>query len=148
MSINQLNTLFNFILTGITIGIVFDIFRILRKSFKTLDFITYIQDFIFWLLTGIILLFSIFTFNYGELRGYIFVGIAIGIILYILIFSKYIIKIVSSVIIFIKNIFSYPIKIIVNFIKKHTYKSFNKYFNKFKNKFSKSTFKNKKKQIF
>ena len=131
MSINQLNTLFNFILTGITIGIVFDIFRILRKSFKTLDFITYIQDFIFWLLTGIILLFSIFTFNDGELRGYIFVGIAIGIILYILVFSKYIIKIVSSVIIFIKNIFSYPIKVIVNFIKKHKYKSFSKFKNKF-----------------
>ena len=144
MSINQLNTLFNFILTGITIGIVFDIFRILRKSFKTLDFITYIQDFIFWLLTGIILLFSIFTFNDGELRGYIFVGIAIGIILYILVFSKYIIKIVSSVIIFIKNIFSYLIKVIVNFIKKNTYKSFSK----FKNKFYKSTLKNKKKQIF
>ena len=36
-SINQLYTLFVFILSGAVIGILFDLFRILRKSFKTPD---------------------------------------------------------------------------------------------------------------
>ena len=77
----QFNIFINFILTGFIIGILYDVFRILRKSFKTLDIVTYIQDIIFWILTGIILLYSIFTFNNGELRGYIFIGILSGVVL-------------------------------------------------------------------
>lgn len=69
-------------------GLLFDIFRILRKSFKTPDFITYLQDILFWIISGLILLYSIFKFNNGEIRLYIFIGIIIGISLYILIFSK------------------------------------------------------------
>ena len=90
---NEIYIFLLFILTGMSIGILFDIFRILRKSFKTIDFITYIQDFLFWLLAGAILLYSIFSFNNGELRGYIFIGVILGIILYMLILSKYFVKI-------------------------------------------------------
>ena len=78
---NQLYTFLIFILVGMVIGITYDIFRILRKSFRTIDFITYIQDFLFWIITGVILLYSIFTFNNGELRSYIFIGILLGLIL-------------------------------------------------------------------
>ena len=74
-NLNQLYTFLIFILVGMVIGITYDIFRILRKSFKTIDIITYIQDFLFWIITGVILLYSIFTFNNGELRSYIFIGI-------------------------------------------------------------------------
>ena len=52
-----------FIVNGIIIGLLFDFFRILRRSFKTKDFITYIEDILFWVLTGLLLLYSIFTFN-------------------------------------------------------------------------------------
>ena len=90
---SELYTFLLFILTGISIGILFDIFRILRRSFKTIDFITYIQDFLFWILAGVILLYSIFSFNNGELRAYIFIGVIMGVILYMLILSKYFIKI-------------------------------------------------------
>lgn len=49
-SINQAYLFLIFILNGLLIGILFDFFRILRKSFKTPDFITYIQDICFWIL--------------------------------------------------------------------------------------------------
>ena len=62
-----------FTLDGILIGLLFDLFRILRKSFKTADVVTYIEDTIFWLLTGIIILYSIFKFSNGDLRAFIFV---------------------------------------------------------------------------
>lgn len=127
---NQLYTLLYFILTGAIIGILFDIFRILRKSFKTSDIITYIHDFLFWILTGAILLFSIFTFNNGELRGYIFIGIIFGIIIYLLLFSKYFIKILVSIISFIKKIIGYPVKIIYHFIKKYLLKPIYAFFAK------------------
>lgn len=135
MSLNQLYTLFCFIITGIAIGILFDIFRIFRKSFKTSDIIIYIHDFLFWILTGVILLFSIFTFNNGELRGYIFIGIIFGIILYILIFSKYFINLFVTIISFIKKLIGYPIKILFNFINKYIFSPIYNAFRKFKKNF-------------
>lgn len=116
---SEIYTFLLFILTGISIGILFDIFRIFRRSFKTVDFITYIQDFLFWVLAGVILLYSIFSFNNGELRGYIFVGVVFGILLYILIFSKLFVKISVQVITTIKKIVYIPIKFILNIIKKY-----------------------------
>lgn len=92
------------ILSGALIGIFFDIFRIYRKSFKTPDFITYLQDITFWVLTGLFVLYVVFKFNNGELRWYIFLGIILGMILYILIFSKHFIKINVIIISFVKKI--------------------------------------------
>lgn len=119
---NQLYIFLCFFLTGVIIGILFDIFRILRKSFKTWDIITYIQDFIFWILTGIILLYSIFTFNNGELRAFVFVGILLGITLYILLISKYFVKTSVKIVSIIKEILYFPINKIYNFTKKYIFK--------------------------
>lgn len=103
-SINQLHSFSIFFLVGMIIAILFDIFRILRKSFKTSDFVTYIEDIIFWILTGGILLYSIFTFNHGELRSYLFIAMAFGIVFYILLISKFFIKINVKIVNTIKNV--------------------------------------------
>lgn len=109
-SINQLYTLFVFILSGAVIGILFDLFRILRKSFKTPDIITYIEDILFWILTGLFLLYIIFKYSFGQLRIYMFVSLIIGIVIYFLTISKYFIKLN------IKIIRIYKIYYIKNFI--------------------------------
>ena len=82
MIINQGYLFLIFIINGIIIGLLFDFFRILRKSFKTKDTITYIEDILFWILTGVVILYSIFTFNNGEIRLFMFLAIILGIILY------------------------------------------------------------------
>ena len=79
-------------ITGTLLGVVFDIFRILRKSFKTSDIVTNIEDIIFGIATGTILLISIFLFNNGELRLFVFIGIIFGIVMYMLLISKYFIR--------------------------------------------------------
>ena len=104
MVTNQSYLFLIFTLNGIIIGLLFDFFRILRISFKTPNFITYIEDILFWILTGILILYSIFTFNNGEIRLYIFLGIIIGIVLYILLISSFIIKSNVFVIKALKNI--------------------------------------------
>lgn len=114
----ELYTFLMFILTGLAIGTLFDIFRILRRSFKTKDFITYIEDILFWIFTGIILLYSIFTFNNGELRAFVFIGVLLGIILYILTLSRYFIKICVYIVNIIKMIITLPIKFLVNLLRK------------------------------
>ena len=114
---NQLFCLGIFIITGISIGLLFDIFRILRKSFHTADWITYIQDVLFWILAGSMMLFSIFTFNHGEIRSYVFIGILIGVVIYMLAISKLVVKSSVTIILFIKKILSYPIHLIEKIVK-------------------------------
>ena len=118
-----------FTLNGFIIGLLFDFFRILRKSFKTADWITYIEDILFWVLTGLLVLYSIFIFNNGEIRLFMLLGIFIGITLYMLILSSYIIKINVFIIGKIKNVVKlvckfllYPIKIIAKVIRKIFFK--------------------------
>lgn len=101
-----------FIFVGILIGIIFDIFRIIRKSFKTPDFITYIEDILFWIISGSLLLFCIFIFNNGELRLYLFVSIILGNLLYLFTLSKYFIKTSTYLINTLIKILYYPYSII------------------------------------
>lgn len=47
----QVNLFLIFTLNGLIISLLFDFFRILRRSFNTKDIITYIEDIVFWILT-------------------------------------------------------------------------------------------------
>lgn len=121
MVIKQAQLFLIFLLNGISIGLLFDFFRILRKSFNTKDFMTYIEDVCFWLLTGLLILYFIFIFNNGEIRIYMFVSIILGFTIYILTLSKYIVKISVNIILFLKNIIIKIISIII-FPFKYLYK--------------------------
>ena len=132
MVTNQAYLFLIFTINGIVIGILFDIFRILRRSFKTSDIVTYIQDILFWILAGLILLYSIFTFSNGEVRFYMFLGVFLGCLLYMLIFSKYFINVNVKIVITIKKIVGkiisiiiFPVKIIINIIRKIFFKPIN-----------------------
>ena len=125
MVLNQANLFLIFSIEGVIIGLVFDVFRILRKSFKTNDIITYIEDVLFWIITGILILYSIFIFNYGEIRFFMFIGIFLGAMLYMLLISKHVIKVSVSVIkffkkiiIFIFRIVKFPFEFIYKILKK------------------------------
>lgn len=105
MLINQTSLFLIFTIDGVLIGIIFDIFRILRKTIKTSDFVTYIEDFLFWIITSIILFYSIFTYNNGELRFFMFLAVILGFVLYLCTISSYLIKINVKIINVIKRIF-------------------------------------------
>lgn len=114
MVLNQANLFLIFAINGVIIGLVFDIFRILRKSFKTSDVVTTLEDILFWLITGIIVLYSIFIFNNGEIRFFMFLGIFLGIMLYMLLLSSHIIKFSVKVIAIIKRAVAFIFKILIS----------------------------------
>jgi spore cortex biosynthesis protein YabQ len=106
---------------GLAVGLLFDLFRLSRKYIHTKDFITYVEDIVFWILVGIIVLVTVYYSNHGEIRGYVFLGLILGSLLYFLTLSK----IVSQALTFIINvlidwarvlirIISFPINIIMN----------------------------------
>lgn len=118
MAQNQAYLFLVFSLTGVAIGILFDFFRILRRSIKTSNLVTYIQDILFWILTGIIVLYSIWYFNNGELRIFVFLGLIIGILIYMTTLSSIIVKIFTKILVFGINIIKVPFKIIYSLISK------------------------------
>ena len=71
-------------------------------------------------MTGFLLLYSIFTFNNGELRGYIFVAILFGILLYALLLSKYFTKALTYVFNFLNKIIFKPIYSVLKFLQDKT----------------------------
>ena len=113
MVVNQASLFLIFALNGVIIGLLFDIFRILRKSFKTSDIITTIEDIIFWILTGFVILYSIFVFNNGEIRFFMFIGIFLGVMLYMLLLSRYIIKVSVTIISVVKKVLGFIFKILI-----------------------------------
>lgn len=129
MVLNQSYLFLIFTINGIVIGLLFDVFRILRRSFKTSDVITYFQDILFWILTGIILLYSIFTFSNGEIRFYMFLGVFLGCLIYMLMFSKVFIKVNVKIVLLLKDVVTkvvriiiFPLKLVINVIKKICFK--------------------------
>lgn len=122
---NQAFLFLVFSITGVILGILFDFFRAIRKTFKTSDFLTCIEDVIYWLIAGIIILYNIYFFNNGEIRIFMIIGIIMGALIYTLTLSSIFIKINSFIlqkakfiINFISKIFKISIKITIKIVKK------------------------------
>ena len=94
---NQAYLFLIFVINGLIIGLLFDFFRILRRSIKTSNIITYIEDVLFWILTGLLVLYNIWYFNNGEIRIFMFLGIILGVLIYMSTLSNIIVKIFSTI---------------------------------------------------
>ncbi len=93
------------ILMGMGIGILFDMFRIIRKIINHNNVVVVIQDFIFCICSGVYLFYIMYILNSGQFRFYMLIGIIFSNILYFLLISKCFV-----------NIFVYiftPLKLIV-----------------------------------
>lgn len=77
---------------GMAIALVYDIFRIIRKAVRTGGLITYAEDLVYWVLAAAIMLVTIYYSNEGEIRGFLFIGTIIGVVLYSSIFSKFVME--------------------------------------------------------
>ena len=100
-----------FVLNGVVIGLILDLFRVLRKTFKTSNVITYIEDILFWILAGISIIFFMYNFSDGTIRLFMIIALFLGLLLYILSISKYVIKIFVFFINILKNLFKTIIKV-------------------------------------
>ena len=113
MIANQVYVFFWSILVGVVLALIFDFFRISRRKGTTKNFVVYMQDVLYWIIVAIIIIISAFVTNDGELRGYMFIGYAIGAIFYLILFSKIFIKIIGGILDFIENIINKSVEQVV-----------------------------------
>lgn len=111
------------ILGGVLIAFIYDLFRIKRKAVKTAIVFIYLEDLIFWIIVAIIMFVVVYLSNEGEVRGFIFIGTLLGIILYIALFSKivinssmFVLRIIFKVFYFVWVIISYPFRIVFKMV--------------------------------
>ena len=102
--LNQVNDFIFFIILGIVISCIFDIFRTLRKIKKRNSiYVVMIQDIIFFIIITIVSIIYIVTILDDNIRFYMFIAMLLGIGLSRKIISKYLIKFYSMIFYSIKN---------------------------------------------
>lgn len=67
---------------GVVIGILYDLFRILRLSFTDNKVVVVVQDILFWSVSAVLSFLFVFVVNNGEFRGYLAMGELAGFALY------------------------------------------------------------------
>lgn len=107
-----------YFLTGIVISILFDFFRSVRKTTKTTNKITYIEDILFWIISFTIILIVMFKFNNLEIRLYLIIAFILGGISYYITISKFVININVKLLKILKSILKTIRKIIMKLIGK------------------------------
>ncbi|MDD4569383.1 MAG: spore cortex biosynthesis protein YabQ [Tepidanaerobacteraceae bacterium] len=90
---------------GLVTGLLFDVYRRLRNLISPGPFITALGDLCFWMIITVITFASYMKISSGQVRGYMFFGIAIGLFLYLYYISRYVIIIFVSLHIYINRCF-------------------------------------------
>lgn len=125
MITSQVYVFFWSIIIGAILTLIFDIFRLMRRNKESRDIIVYIQDIFFWIIVAIVIIISAFITNSGELRGYMFIGYALGSMFYLLLLSKLFLKIFGTLFDKINSFFEKIFDFIKEKIKKINFKKKN-----------------------
>ncbi len=139
MEVNVSTELYIFLSTvgaGLAIGLVYDLFRVVRARAKATGLFADLQDIIFWLITTGIVFTVIFVTNNGRIRWFEFMGVILGLVLYFFTISWIIcrvlnwflsilvkfflicFKIILTPVVFLYKIISKPIRCIHRLIRK------------------------------
>lgn len=98
---------------GFAAGFLFDFFRIFRKTFKHPDFLTQLEDLVYWLSITVLIFYFMLNENNGEIRVFSIVGMFLGMILYFCTLSFVVFNVSVAVINFFKKVFALALKIIL-----------------------------------
>lgn len=110
---NELYVFLCTVLAGISIGVVYDLFRVVRGRVKVSGLFTDIQDILFWVISTGIVFFVVFTTNNGKVRWYEFFGVILGMVFYFSALSRIFRRILNWILDIIVKIFFLCFKIVL-----------------------------------
>lgn len=100
------------IVSGLIGGAIYDFYRVLRYYSKPKKVLSYIEDLLFWIILGFVFFIVFIKLTGGILRGYVFVGVLLGGLIYFLLLSKYIYYLIIHIFKLILGLVSEIIKVI------------------------------------
>lgn len=81
-------------LGGVSLGTLFDLYRVLAGQLKVAPWLKAILDLLYWFIGTIVVFLLLYESNWGEIRPFIFLGLGIGICLYFLLFSGLVVRLI------------------------------------------------------
>lgn len=120
----------NFFLVSIVYGMFlvfyYDLFRSLRIIIKHKNWVTGVEDLVFWLSTSVLIFYMLYRYNYGSIRGFAVLGMLLGMIVYSYGLSPLVLRLVTYTSTGIKKgcvfCFKYPIRFFC-FVRKEVRKA-------------------------
>jgi len=112
----QVQTLVFMLFSGIIIGLILDVYYILRFKFKLKGYILAFLDIFYWLLAAFIFLSLLYYSNFGELRLYIYFISIFGFYLYFKFFSSFFKNIILAILNFFEKLFGFLINLFCSLV--------------------------------
>lgn len=103
------------VLLGVFLRFIYDLFRISRRVFRRNAVVVGIEDTIYWVAVGICVFILMYDFNGGSMRIHAFLFVALGMLLYGVSLSAFIVKYISLLLLKIKLI---TLKLLKKLLKK------------------------------
>ena len=133
LDIDSSKEIYIFILSinqGIILGLLYDVYRVMRKSFKPKKISNLLGDVFLWIIITFIVFMFLLNHLNGIFRGFVFIGFFIGGMFYLKVLSYFIFpilfktfKLILYLISEIIKIITYPFKKISIFLKKRKTKN-------------------------
>lgn len=101
------------ILSGLSIGLMYDFYRSFRHFTKPKRILSHIEDLLFWIIVGFICFIILVKLTDGVIRGFVFGGFFLGGVLYYFILSKYIYSLILLIFKLILEMISEIIKLLI-----------------------------------
>lgn len=79
------------LMLGFFAGLLFDVYRRIRNLIAPGPILTALGDLAFWGIMTVVTFFSLFRLNSGEVRGYLFLGLGLGLLFYLSFISRHVI---------------------------------------------------------
>lgn len=99
-------------LMGLTIGLLFDIYKFTIGIVRPGKIFGYIADLSFWVISTLTVFLLLLIGNWGEIRLYVVIGVLIGAAVYFKIFSSGVLMVLSGIFYYLKKFVICCIKII------------------------------------
>ncbi|WP_343207963.1 spore cortex biosynthesis protein YabQ [Anaerolentibacter hominis] len=87
---------------GIILSVAYDLLRIFRHLIHHSNFLTGVEDLLFWIVSGCLVFRMIYLENNGEIRAFAFIGLLIGALCYFSV-TKGLKKIINRVRMSVRN---------------------------------------------
>lgn len=91
------------ILLGVGMGFIYDVLRCLRRIISRNNFFIALEDIAYWLCCTYVIIDCVHRYNYGSLRGYVFLGIATGALAYLATISCLLMFCISHILCVVKK---------------------------------------------
>lgn len=109
------------LLLGMVLAFIYDGIRIFRLLLSHKNWVIDLEDLSFWIFTAWLVFRTLFIYNRGALRGYAFLGMFFGVLLYMFTLSRLLLFLAEKLIPYwtkFKNILKKPFIFLLNFIRK------------------------------